>query len=183
VGSLLKLLFLYLAIVLAEQDRLMVHGAGIRTGSEGSLFLGVSGAGKSTIAGYANREGVLSDDAPVISRDGAQFAIHASPFSQVDLFDRKTADHHRKEAPLTRLVFLEQANRLELAPRDKRSVLAELVRDHIHGFDVMNGELRVRTFGLCCDLCAAVPGFDLFFEKDDRFLSLFEPRASHGCPG
>ena len=179
VGSLLRLLFLFTGIVMVEESRLMLHGAGLKMEPEGALFLGMSGAGKSTVAGRAGRECVLSDDAPVIARTGAAFRIHASPFSQVDLFEEKAADHHRNSAPLTKLVFLRQADRLALEPRDKRSTLAELVRDHIHAFDVMDRELRVRAFELCCALCDSVPGFDLFFRNDDRFLSLF-PGHSRG---
>ena len=173
IGSLHKLLFLFMAVVLTEQGKLMIHGAGLTLGSEGCLFVGTSGSGKTTVAGYAPREGVLSDDAPVVTRNGGGFTMHASPFSQVDLFDCKAADHHLKEAPLRRLVFLRQANRLELECRDKRSALAELLRAHIHGFDFMDRDLRTRVFQFCGDLCAAVRTFDLHFQKDNRFLSQF----------
>lgn len=172
-GSLHKLLFLFTALIMAEQDKLMIHGAGLRIEPEGCLFLGASGAGKSTVAGHVGRECVLSDDAPVIARDGGLFTIHASPFSQVNLFDMKEMDHHRKEAPLTRLAFLRQADHLDLERRDKRSALAEVLRHHIHGFDLMDGELKTRAFRFCCDLCASVPAFDLYFQNDDRFLTLF----------
>ena len=120
----------------------------------------------------------MSDDAPVIGRDGGSFTIYASPFSQVDLFSEKAADHHRKEASLARIVFLRQAKRLKLEPRDKQSALAELLRDHIHGFDIMDRDLRVRVFKFCCEMCASVPGFDLHFPKDNSFLSLFEEPSS-----
>ncbi|MHB9099608.1 MAG: hypothetical protein ACYC5X_17515 [Syntrophales bacterium] len=172
-GSLHKLLFLFMAIALTEQGKLMIHGAGLRLGSEGCLFVGDSGSGKTTVAGYAPREGVLSDDAPVVTRNGGEFTIHASPFSQVDLFDSKAADHHRQEAPLRRLIFLKQADHLELECRDKRSALAELLQAHIHGFDIMDKDLRTRVFQFCGDLCAAVHTFDLYFQKDNRFLSQF----------
>ncbi|MHB8910157.1 MAG: hypothetical protein ACYDAA_14890 [Syntrophales bacterium] len=172
-GSLHKLLFLFIAIVLTEQGKLMIHGAGLKLGAEGCLFVGHSGSGKTTVAGYAPREGVLSDDAPVVTRNGGAFTIHASPFSQVDLFDCKAADHHRKEAPLRRLIFLKKANHLELKRRDKRSALAELLQAHIHGFELMDRDLRTRVFQFCGDLCAAVHTFDLHFQKDNRFLSRF----------
>ena len=151
----------------------MIHGAGLRLGSEGSLFIGASGSGKTTLAGYASRDGVLSDDAPVITRAGGSFRIHASPFSQVDLFDPKARDHHRKEAPLARIVFLKQSNRLALERREKQSALAEIIRDHIHGFDCMDRDSKTGAFRFCCDLCASIPAFDLSFQRDDRFLSLF----------
>ena len=172
-GSLHKLLFLFMAIIMAEQDKLMIHGAGLRIESEGCLFLGSSGAGKSTVAGHVERESILSDDAPVIAGNSGLYAIHASPFSQVNLFDMKAMNHHRKEASLKRLVFLKQANHLDLERRDKRSALAELLQNHIHGFDLMDRDLRTRAFRFCCDLCASVPAFDLYFQNDDRFLSLF----------
>lgn len=172
-GSLYKLLFCLMAVVLAEEGKLMVHGAGLRIGAKGHLFLGASGAGKSTVAGYAGLEGVLSDDAPIVTRDRGLFKIHASPFSQIDLFREKPDDHHRLETPLTRLVFLHQARHLRLNPRDKKTALAELLQNHVHGMDIMNEDLKRQVFHYCCDLCEFIPAFDLFFQKNGRFLSLF----------
>ncbi|MHB8771639.1 MAG: hypothetical protein ACYC7J_11610 [Syntrophales bacterium] len=171
-GSLHKLLFLFLAIIMAEQDRFMIHGAGLRIGSEGYLFPGVSGAGKSTVAGQVERGAVLSDDAPVVTQNKGVFTIHSSPFSQINLFEPKTVNHHRKTAPLASLIFLKQANHLDLKCRDRRSALAELLREHVHGFEFMEGTVKVRAFRFCCDLCASVPVFDLYFRNDNRFLAL-----------
>lgn len=171
-GSLHKLLFLFIAIILAEQNKLMIHGAGVNIKSEGCLFLGASGAGKSTVAGYAESDNVLSDDAPAITKDGELFKIHASPFSQVNLFEHKSANHHRKEAFLTKLIFLNQANHTALKHRDKGSALAELLRNHIHGFDIMGRDLKASVFHFCCELSGAVPAFDLYFQKNDQFLCL-----------
>jgi len=172
-GSLHKLLFLFMAIIMTEQDKLMIHGAGIVIKSNGYLFVGASGAGKSTAAGYVTSGDVLSDDAPVVAKDRGGFTIHASPFSQVNLFERKAANHHQNEAPLTSIMFLKQANHLDLERREKLSALAELLRDHIHGFDLMDRDLKTRAFRFCCDLCASVPAFDLYFQKNNQFLSLF----------
>ncbi|MCG6538195.1 MAG: hypothetical protein L7F78_26635, partial [Syntrophales bacterium LBB04] len=160
-GSLHKLLFLFIAIVMVEQNKFLIHGAGVNIESQGYLFLGASGAGKSTVAAYVERDDLLSDDAPVIAKDGGLFKIHASPFSQVDLFDSKPANHHRKEAFLTKLIFLNQASRTDLKCRDKQSAMAELLQDHIHGFDVMDGDLKVSVFHFCCDLIGSIPAFDL----------------------
>lgn len=171
-GSLHKLLFLFTAIVMAEQNKLMIHGAGVSIKSEGFLLLGASGAGKSTVAGYAERDTVLSDDAPAITKDGGLFKIHASPFCQIDLFENKSANHHRKKVFLTKLIFLNQANHTDLKCRDKRSAMAELLRDHIHGFDIMDGALKASVFHFCCDLSGSIPAFDLYFQKDDQFLRL-----------
>lgn len=172
-GSLHKLLFLFIAIVMAEQNMLMIHGAGIGgIKSEGSLFLGASGAGKSTVAGYVTRGDVLSDDAPVVTRDGGLFKIHASPFSQISRFEKKPANHHRKTVFLKKLIFLNQADYTDLKPRDKRSAMAEILQGHIHGFDMMDGDLKTLVFHFCCDLSRSIPAFDLYFQKNNQFLCL-----------
>lgn len=171
-GSLHKLLFLFIAITLAEQNKFLIHGAGVTIKSEGCLFLGASGAGKSTVAGYVERDHILSDDAPAITKDGGLFKIHASPFSQINLFENKSTDHHRKEALLTKLIFLNQADHTDLKRRDKRSAMAELLQDHIHGFEMMDGDLKASVFHVCCDLSGATPAFDLCFQKNDQFLCL-----------
>ena len=180
-GSLHKLLFVFMALVVTEQKKLMIHGAGLRIESEGCLFLGVSGAGKSTVAGHVERDGVLSDDAPVVTRSGKRFVLHASPFSQVTLFDGRAADHYRKKVPLTKLLFLRQADHLELKHREKRTALAELLRTHIHGYDIMDRHLKTLAFQFCCDLCESVPAFDLHFENNNRFVSLLGPAGPCFC--
>lgn len=173
-GSLHKLLFLFLAMAMAEGDKFMIHGAGLDLRSEGNLFLGHSGAGKSTVAGYAGTDAILSDDAPLVTRSGGAFAIHASPFSQADLFGIKAVNHHRRRVPLKRLLFLHQAEATELRGREEQSALAELIGEHVHGFEIMDRDLKIRAFHFCCDLCRSVPAFDLYFRKDSRFLSLLE---------
>ncbi len=171
-GSLYKLLFVFTAMLMAEQKKLLVHGAGLRIKSEGNLFIGSSGAGKSTVAGFVPTEDVLSDDATVVEKEGGVFRIHPSPFSQVNMFEKKGANHQRTKATLTRILFLKKAELLTLQPRDRRSATAELLSLHIHYFGLMDRELKTSVFDFCRDLCASIPSFDLYFQKNDGFLSL-----------
>ena len=173
IGSLYKLLFVFTAMLMAQQKKLLVHGAGLLIKSKGILFIGASGAGKSTVAGYVPTEDVLSDDATVVEKKGGLFRIHASPFSQVDIFEEKGADRHLKKATLVKIIFLKKAERLALKPRDRHSALAELLSLHIHSFELMDRELKTSAFNFCGDLCASIPSFDLHFQKNDGFLSLF----------
>lgn len=171
-GSLYKLLFIFTSFLLTGQNRLLAHGAGLRINSQGYLFLGASGAGKSTLAGFVPIGDVLSDDATVVEKKGGLFKIHPSPFSQVNMFEKKGENHHRKESPLAMIVFLKQADRLSLNPRDRQSAMAELLARHIHYFDLMDRELKTSAFNSCCDLCATISSFDMHFQKNDGFLSL-----------
>lgn len=171
-GSLYKLLFIFTSFLMAAQKKLLAHGAGLRINAQGNLFLGISGAGKSTVAGFFPAGDVLSDDATVIENRGGHFQIHPSPFSQVNMFEKKGETHHRQEAPLERIIFLKKAERLALHPRNRQSAMAELLALHIHYFDLMDRELKTAVFNFCCDLCAAIPSFDMDFQKNDGFLSL-----------
>jgi hypothetical protein len=172
IGSLYKLLFVFTAMLMAEQKKLLVHGAGLRIHSQGNLFIGGSGAGKTTVAGYVQTEDVLSDDATVVEKSGGRFRIHPSPFSQVNMGEKKAANHHLKKATLKRIVFLKKGGSLALNPRERNSALAELLLLHIHYFALMDRELKTDVFSFCADLCASIPSFDLYFQKNDGFLSL-----------
>jgi hypothetical protein len=170
--SLYKLLFIFTSFIMVEDNRLLVHGAGLLIKAQGNLFIGASGAGKSTVAGCVQTKHVLSDDATVVEKKGDLFRIHASPFSQVNMFEKKGAIHQMKKANLSRIIFLKKAKLLALKTRDSRSALAELLSRHIHYSELMDRELKTSVFNSCCDLCASIPLFDLYFQKNDRFLSL-----------
>ncbi len=171
-GSLYKLLFILTSILMVENKKLLLHGAGLRIKGRGNLFLGVSGAGKSTVSGFVPKEDVLSDDATAVEKKGKTFIIHASPFSQINVEDKKKPGHHQRKATLARLLFLKKSENNVLTPRDRQKALAEIVALHIHYFELMDRELKIAAFSLCCNLCAAIPSFDLSFQKNDRFLLL-----------
>lgn len=170
--SLYKLLFLFISLILTEQEKVLLHGSGIEKGGNGYLFLGESGAGKSTIAGFVKEGNVLSDDSPVIGREDHAFAIYAFPYSQVNMFDRKSRDYHRNKTELKKLFFLQKSRELLVKPRDKKSALGEIIKKHIHSFEFMNTENRRAAFNLCYDLCSAIPAYDLHFQKNDRFWDI-----------
>lgn len=172
VASVYKSLFLYISLILAEQKKLLIHGAGIKKKDSGYLFLGESGAGKTTIAGSAKREDIFSDDSPVIGRENNLFYIYPSPYSQVDMFEPKRDDHYLKKTKLTKLFFLKKNDKLFIKPRDRRSALAEIMKKHIHSFEFMGSKSRIAAFDLCYDLCNSIPIYDLHFQKNDKFLDI-----------
>lgn len=170
--SLYKFLFLFISLILAEQEKLLVHGTGIEKGENGYLFLGESGAGKSTISGFVKEGNVLSDDSPVIGRENDAFYIYAFPYSQVNMFDRKSRDYHLNKTELKKLFFLQKSNRLFVKPRDKKSALGEIIKKHIHSFEFMSSENRTVVFNMCYDLCRNIPAYDLHFQRNDTFWDI-----------
>ncbi|MDI6687274.1 MAG: hypothetical protein QME06_03535 [Desulfobacterales bacterium] len=172
VASVYKFLFLYISLILAEQKKLLIHGAGIKKKDGGYLFLGESGAGKTTIAGSAKRDDIFSDDSPVIGREDNFFCIYPSPYSQVDMFGPKREDHYLKKTELTKLFFLKKNDKLFIKPRNRKSALAEIIKKHIHSFEFMGSKSRIAAFDLCYDLCSSIPIYDLHFQKNDKFQDI-----------
>lgn len=171
-GTLYKLLFILTSFLMIDDGKLLLHGAGLRIKGQGNLFLGMSGAGKSTVSGFVPKEDVLSDDATAVEKKGETFIIHASPFSQLNMEDVKKPGHHLKKAPLARVLFLKKDGNVKLVPRDKQSALAEIIARHVHYVELMDRELKTEAFNSCCDLCAAVSSFNLYFQKNDGFMAL-----------
>lgn len=167
-----NLLFLFISLILAEQKKLVIHGAGIKKKDAGYLFLGESGAGKTTVSSFTEGGDVLSDDSPVIARENGTFYIYTFPYSQINMFEHKRDYHHLKKTELKKLLFLKKGGRLFVEPRDKKSALAEIVKKHIHSFEFMGSKSRTAAFDLCYDLCSSIPVCDLHFQKNDRFWDI-----------
>jgi len=165
------MLFIFISFVLGERHRFMLHGAGIgeKNGAGGFLFLGDSGAGKTTVAGLAGMDAVLSDDAPVIGKENDIFHIYSSPFSQVNMFEERSKDYFRRKVQLRKLLFLNKADELRILQRERHAATVEMLRSHVHSFELMNRELRISAFDFCRDLCLSVPSYDLYFQANDEF--------------
>ncbi|HUH65560.1 MAG TPA: hypothetical protein VLZ07_03930 [Syntrophales bacterium] len=171
VATIHKMLFAFTSLVLAERNRFMAHGAGIcgKDGENGLLFLGDSGAGKTSVAGLAPMDAVLSDDAPVIGKEAEMFCIYSSPFSQINMFEKRTDDYFRKKVRLRKVLFLNKADELRVTARERRSALLEMVNSHVHSLSSMDRRMRLEAFNFCYDLFCSVSAYDLYFQKNDKF--------------
>ncbi len=174
VATLLKLLFVFTCLVMVNKSRLMVHGAGIkkRKGRGGYLFLGTSGAGKSTVSALSSGDMVLSDDATVIEVAGGACHIHATPLRQVGIAQSSSKRLYLEQEKLTKMLFLHQSATTFIKPRGQRCAFTELLKEHLHCFDVMGEPLKRRAFYLCRAVCDMTPSYDLFFRKDPGFWEL-----------
>lgn len=171
VATLLKLLFVFTSLVMVNMSRLMVHGAGIKKGKGrgGYLFLGSSGAGKSTVSALSSGDEVLSDDATVIEVGEDACHIHATPFRQVGIGRSASKELCLEKEKLDMLIFLHQSEKTDIQDRDRRSAFAEILKEHLHCFEVMGELSRLQAFHLCRTVCEMIPSYDLYFRKDPGF--------------
>ena len=173
-GTLHKLLFIFIAMILAENKKFMMHGAGIEGKRGGYLFLGESGAGKTTVAGFADDREVLSDDATIVGNEYGHFSMYPSPFGQINLFTLKNENHHEKRVLLKRVFFLKKNEESSLTLKDKRYAFAEIMTQHIHSFEFMGKDERCVAFHFFHDFCDYIPVYVLNFQKNNQFWNDIE---------
>jgi len=167
-----RLFFVFLSQLMVRTGRLMLHGAGLRRGTQGHVFLGESGSGKSTAALSVSIGDVLSDDSPVISQTPSGFRIHPSPYSQVTVGEPKAPDFHAAGVRLGGMVFLNRDGTLGVVKRRWQEAFTELLTRHVHHFDFMERPDREKAFHLSYEISRAVPAFDLTWRKGDDFWPL-----------
>lgn len=170
-GTFYKLFNMFSSLFFVEKDGLLLHGSALDCRGEGLLFLGRSGAGKTTVASQAPLEQVLSDDAPVIRKGGGEgFLIYATPFRQLHAFIPYHSDDTNRKIPLKSIYFLRRSDKLHIESLGRAKALAETVGHHIHAFWLMSASLRKKAFLTCHELFGAVEARELYFAKDDRIL-------------
>jgi hypothetical protein len=127
---------------------ILVHACGISMEGRGLLFLGTSGAGKSTTARLFKERGVtiLSDDRIVIRAEGQGYRIYGTPWHGEAGWEAPAS------APLDGVFILEQAprNRIqELAP--SAAVAQMMVRAFPSMWDQQGLEFAVRFLASLAD--------------------------------
>ncbi|MCK4835295.1 MAG: radical SAM protein, partial [Candidatus Aminicenantes bacterium] len=112
-----------LARILAERQGFSIHSAGMAIGGKGLLFIGRSGAGKSTTVTLLKDEGEILCDENIIVRGWAEgFRIHGT-WSHGDV-----PEVSNTEARLRALFFLEKSYENRLEPiTEKREVIRRLL--------------------------------------------------------
>jgi hypothetical protein len=176
VGSLHKLLFVFLCLAMAEESRFLIHGAAVKNGPDGYIFWGASGAGKTTVASFSARQHVLSDDAPLLMKIRDHYFCCATPFCQLNRAGQDFESLHHLVA-IRRQFFLHKAEALNMMDRAKSEALMEILSRHLHGFRFMNRLLKGKAFHFFYEFCLHTPAQDLYFTKDNRFWELIFPKG------
>lgn len=158
------------ALALLERDGFLLHSAGLRRDALGYVLCGPSGAGKTTAAGLSRpRAEVLSDEMPVLRRDGGRWRVWGTPFAG-DLEACTPAS-----APLASLAFLEQSPEVSADPLHPSEALRRLY-PQVFKASALPAR-HARWLSLASALVRAVPPVRLRFRRDDGFWRVLERAA------
>jgi len=151
---------------LALKHGIEVHSCGVDDNGKGILFLGVSGAGKSTISKlWDAQEGVLvlSDDRIIITpRDGG-FWMHGTPWHG----DAGMADP--AGVPLKAIFFISHAAENRAAPLSAAQTATNLLARSFPTF--WNRDGMEFSTDLVSEIAQNIPGFSLDFVPEVSIIS------------
>jgi hypothetical protein len=157
-----------LARVLADRQGCILHAAGIIVDGKGLLFVGHSEAGKSTTMKMLREHGeILCDDRIIVRRWPEGFRIYGT-WGHGELPDVSPAS-----APLTAIMFLEQAPTNELIPiQDKKERLSKVLGHVIK--PLVTADWWEKTLDLAGKIAAEVPAYRMRFDKSGAVVDLLK---------
>ena len=139
---------------------------------DGLLFIGKSGAGKSTIAGLFGKEmktTILNDDRIIIRKVGDAFYMYGTPWHG----DIRICSKDRIR--FKNIFFIKHAGRNYLKALNKTDAVASLIsRSFVSFWDKKGMEF---TMDFCSDLSAKVPCFEFGFIPDKSALDFIRTKT------
>ncbi len=155
-----------LMINLLSQGRgMMVHACGITEDGQGILFIGSSGAGKSTMANLWKRKKgavILSDDRIIVRKKKGKFWIYGTPWHG----DAKVYSPER--APLKKIFFLKHAENNSIKKISPADAVSRLIVCSFPPFWDKKG--MGFTLKFCAELAQKINCYELGFVPDETVL-------------
>lgn len=153
------------AIWIFQMGGLLVHGAGLVYSGNGYLFVGVSGAGKTTASRLSKQAYVLNDDLVVLMPEDDVWQVWATPFSNPSQV--KPNPGHALLKVMCKLI---QDKAHDLVPITQALAAAEII-SHV----VVINSYPAHTssvFQRCLKIVKLLQNYELHFLPDDGFWEL-----------
>jgi hypothetical protein len=155
--------------LLAQGHGIIMHACGLATDERGYLFIGQSGAGKSTTARLwaAHREvEILSDERVAVSKRGDEFFMHGTPWHG----EARLAMNASRR--LTTLFFLRQWHTNEIVALSRIEAAARLFACCFPPFHSAAGlDFTLQFFD---GIVSAIPAYELRFLADASAIKIVE---------
>lgn len=164
-----------LARVLADYKGCYLHSCGVNFEGKGLLFVGHSGAGKSTIAEILkDKAEILCDDRIIVRKRHDTFRIYGT-WSHGTVSNISSGD-----APLSAIFFLKKSKINKIIPvKDKKVIIAGILGCVIR--PLITKDWWEKNICLVEDIVNELPCFELYFDKSGKILKLLEKEILNGA--
>jgi hypothetical protein len=157
-----SLLRMFLSWALLGQQGFLLHAATVVKNGKAYVFVGRSGAGKSTVASLSPRGSVLTDEISLLKRVDGEWRAFGTPF-----WGEFRADGANTSAPLAGIFRLVQAAVNRLAPLRPSELLRSMLPCVLF-FSSQVGD-NDRLLQILVAASEQVPGYNLQFQKSRAF--------------
>jgi len=163
------ILQLLTANLLSRHQGIMVHASGLVAQGQGFIFVGPSGAGKTTLANFWHGQRgvtVLNDERLIIRKKGGAFWLYGTPWNTVFSGCSSAA------APLKKIFFISHARKNVIekttAPQAFYSLFSQLFLQY------WDSEAVTTSLKFCEALLETVPSFHLGFVNNKSAISFLK---------
>ncbi len=150
---------------LIQAGGLLLHGAALRKNDTGVLFLGLSGAGKSTITRLCDPDICFSDDGVVIKNQANGIYAYRSPFGPLKA--NGSYDSPLK-GELQKIFLLEKSACTRVLPIARSELMSIILKHLIHFFKYLPPEAAQLGFYTVKEILERLPGYRLQFAKNTK---------------
>ncbi len=154
-----------LSYMLMRNKGLLLHGSAVQKGGRTVLFLGTSGAGKSTITRLCKPDVCFSDDGAVVRKEDARVYAYRSPFTQDRRRDRKPA---RVRGAVDKIFLLKKGHRHVVVPVEKSEIMQAVLMHLIHFYKYLDDQTAREGFHVVKEILDAVPVYKLEFARQGK---------------
>lgn len=157
-----------LAQVLADRQGFYLHSCGAILKGKGLLFVGHSGSGKSTMAGFLNKKSeLLCDDRIIVRKKGGVIRIYGT-WSHGDILNVSA-----NSAPLKAILFLNKSEMNYIDKlQDNKIIARKLLSCLIKPFATI--DWWNKSLALLESVISTVPCYELYFNKNGNIIELLE---------
>jgi hypothetical protein len=133
----------------ANNNRMLLHGAGAITDHGGLLFLAPDEGGKTTLIKKFAPAEILGDDQVVLDRQGEYFHLHSTPFGSMTCGPAK--------ARLKAIFLIKKSRKFQLERSPANEALRLIWSDALSRLTVLPKEFRINIFNMVFELCQQIP--------------------------
>ncbi len=152
-----------LSRLLIYTNGLLLHGTALVKDGQGFLFLGLTGAGKSTITRLIMPDVCFSDDGAIIKKEKDHIYVYSSPFRQVE--GNKKGNECLK-GEIKKIFLLEKAEQNRVLPLRKSELMNMVIRYMIHFYKYLDDETAQKGFYVAKDMLETLPSYRLQFANN-----------------